>query len=135
MPEGEKRFVSVGSIKPGSFLLIDGEACQVKSFEKSKPGKHGAAKARIVAFNIFTGSKKGLLKPTGSEAEVPIIARSSAQVVAVMGDIVQIMDLQSYETFDLKKPPEIEGLASGVEVEYIRWGDSVKIARKKGTSE
>ena len=31
-----------------------------------------------------------------------------------------------------KKPKDITGLASGVEVEYIKWGDQVRIARKKG---
>ncbi len=133
MAEGEKKFASVGSLKPGSFVLIEGEVCQVKSTEKSKPGKHGSAKARIVAFNIFTGAKKGLLKPTSAEAEVPIITRSAAQVVAIMGDIVQIMDLQSYETFDVKKPEGISGLQSGTEVEYLRWGDQIKILRKKGS--
>ncbi len=133
MAAGEKKFASVGSLKPGAYVLIDESVCQVKSAEKSKPGKHGSAKARIVAFDVFTGAKKGLLKPTSAEAEVPIIVRGAAQVVAVMGDVVQIMDLQSYETYDVKKPAEISGLASGVEVEYIRWGDSVKIVRKKGS--
>ncbi len=132
MAVGEKKFTNVGSLKPGSFVLIDGFACQVKSVEKSKPGKHGSAKARIVAFDVFSSQKRGLLKPTSADAEVPIMAKGSAQVVAVMGETMQIMDLQSYETFDVKKP-DIQGLASGVEVEYIRWGDQVKVLRKKGS--
>lgn len=133
MAEGEKKFAGVGSFKPGSYILIDGFACQVKNVDKSKPGKHGSAKARIVAFDLFTGQKRGLLKPTGAEAEVPIIVKGNAQVVAVMGDTVQIMDLTSYETFDVRKPAEVQGLASGIEVEYMRWGDNVKIVRKKGS--
>jgi len=132
MAEGEKKFANAGSLKPGSFVLIDGFACQVKSFDKSKPGKHGSAKARIVAFDVFTSNKRGLLKPTSAEVEVPIMVKGSAQVVAIMGDTIQVMDLQSYETFDVKKP-NIQGLASGVEVEYIRWGDQVKVLRKKGS--
>ena len=133
MVDGEKKFSSVGSLKPGSYVLIDGFVCQVRSFEKSKPGKHGSSKARIVAFDVFSGSKKGLLKPTSADAEVPIVLKGSAQVVALMGDTVQIMDLQNYETFDVKKPEGISGLASGTEVEYMRWGDSVKIIRTKGS--
>jgi len=131
--EGEKKFTNIGSLKPGSYVLIDGFACQVKATDKSKPGKHGSAKARIVAFDVFSGQKRGLLKPTSADAEVPIMVKGSAQVVAVMGDTVQIMDLASYETFDVKKPAEIAGLASGVEVEYVKWGDNVKIVRKKGS--
>lgn len=133
MVEGEKKFTKVGALKPGSFVLIDGFACQVKAKDKSKPGKHGSAKARIVAFDVFSGQKRGLMKPTSADVDVPIMTKSAAQVVAVMGDRVQIMDLESYETFDVKKPPEIAGLASGIEVEYIKWGDNVKVLRKKGS--
>jgi len=42
-------------------------------------------------------------------------------VISITPDTVQIMDLTSYETFEVKKPPEEEilsKLASGVEVEY-----------------
>ena len=133
MAEGEKKFTNVGSLKPGSYVLIDGFACQVRTTDKSKPGKHGSAKARVVAFDVFSNQKRGLLKPTSADVEVPIMSKGSAQVVAVMGDTLQIMDLASYETFDVKKPAQISGLESGVEVEYIRWGDQVKVLRRKGS--
>ena len=115
-------------------VLIDGEPCQIRGIEKSKPGKHGSTKARVSAFNIFTGQKKGLLKPTSAEAEVPIILKGSAQVVAVMGDSVQLMDLESYEMMDAKKPKDIAGIegGKGIEAEYMRYGENVKIVRKKG---
>jgi len=132
MVEGEKKFTNAGSLKQGSYVLIDGFPCQVRSVDKSKPGKHGAAKVRVVAFDVFSGQKRGLLKSTSMDVDVPIMLKASGQVVAVMGDTVQIMDLSSYETFDVKKPGDIQGLASGVEVEYVRWGDNVKIVRKKG---
>ncbi len=130
MAEGDKKFGQAGHLKPGNFVLIDGEACQVRSSEKSKPGKHGATKVRVVATGVFRSTKKTLLKSTDADVEIPIIQRKNAQVVAVMGDTVQIMDLETYETADLPKP-DISGLQSGVELEYIRWGDNLKIVRKK----
>ncbi len=132
MADGEKRFQNMGTLKPGSYVLIEGEPCQVKGFEKSKPGKHGAAKARISAFGIFSDQKRNLMKGTDYEAEVPIIEKSSAQVVAVMGNMVQIMDTADYKTYDLDKPKDIMGLSGGAEIEYIKWGDRVRIVRKKG---
>ena len=131
MVEGEKKFTNVGSLKEGSFVLIDGCVCQIRATEKSKPGKHGTAKARVTAFDIFSGQKKSLLKPTGDDVEVPIIIKGTGQVVAVMGETIQLMDIQSFETLNSKKPEDVSGLASGVEVEYVRWGDQVKITRKK----
>jgi len=130
----EKKFDQAGSLKPGMLVLIDGEVCQVKSVEKSKPGKHGAAKARITAFNIFTGQKRGLLKGTDGEVEIPIVPKADAQVVAVMGEVIQIMDMQTYETFDAPKPApeaEIPTLKSGDQVEYQKYGSAIKIVRKR----
>ena len=131
MADMEKKFGSAGHLKPGSFVLIDDDVCQVKSLEKSKPGKHGASKARVTAISIFTDQKKTILKPADADVEIPIIKRSTAQVVAVMGGNLQIMDTSSYETFDVAKPKEFSGLQSGDEVEYIQFGDNIRIVRKK----
>ncbi|GIU70960.1 MAG: hypothetical protein KatS3mg003_0439 [Candidatus Nitrosocaldaceae archaeon] len=30
---------SLGSLKEGSYIVIDGEPCRIVSYEKSKPGK------------------------------------------------------------------------------------------------
>jgi len=130
MADGEKKFSNAGALKPGSFVLIEGTVCQVKSKEKSKPGKHGSAKARITAFDIFSGQKRNLLKPVDADVQVPIIKRSQAQVTAITGDQLQIMDLESYEMFTCPKPKEFQATQGG-NVEYIRWGDLVKAVRKR----
>jgi translation initiation factor 5A len=130
MPD-EKKFVQAGTLKPGKYVLIDDEVCQVKSTEKSTPGKHGAAKVRIVAFNIFTGQKRGLLKGTDNEVYIPIVLKKNGQVVAVTGKEVSLMDMETYETVTTTKPDDVAKLQSGDEVEYQQYGDSVKINRKK----
>jgi translation initiation factor 5A len=130
MAEGEKKFSKVGSLKAGSYCIIEGSVCQVKGMEKSKPGKHGSAKARITAFDVFTGQKRNLLKPTDADVEVPIIKRSQAQVVAIMGDSLQLMDLESYEMFNASKPKDFS-VEQGGNVEYIKWGSLVKAIRKR----
>jgi len=130
----EKKFEGAGSLKPGHLVLIDGEVCQVRSVEKSKPGKHGAAKVRVTAFNIFSGQKRGLLKGTDSEVEVPIVPKADGQVVSVVGEIVQIMDTTTFETLDAPKPnaeSEIPDLKSGDAIEYQKYGNAVKIVRKR----
>ncbi len=130
MVADEKKFMQAGLLKPGKYVLIDGEVCQVKTIEKSKPGKHGAAKVRVVAFNIFTHQKRGLLKGTDVEIEVPIVIKKNGQVVAVTGNVVNIMDMETYETYDAPREEGID-VKSGDEVEYQMYGDSIKINRKK----
>ncbi len=131
MTDTEKKFANAGSLKEGGYVLIDGFPCQVKSVEKSKPGKHGAAKVRVTAMGIFDNQKRNLLKPVDADIEVPIIEKRSGQVVAVMGDSIQVMNTEDYSTFNTQKPKEIQGLASGIEVEYHQFGDNIKIVRKK----
>lgn len=122
-------------MKIGHYIVIDGEPCKIVEFEKSKPGKHGAAKARIVAISVTTGSKKSVLSPVDARIEVPMIEKKTGQVLAFMGNNVQIMDMESYETFEVPMPAEEDiksKLAPGVEVEYWQMLGQNKIMRTKG---
>ena len=74
------------------------------------------------------------MKPTDASVDVPIVLKGNAQVVAIMGAQIQIMDLETYQTWDAEKPKDIAGLTGGDEVEYIRWGDNLKVVRKKGSN-
>jgi len=127
--------VELGSIKVGSFVMVDNEPCRIVDYSKSKPGKHGSAKARIVAIGVFDGVKRSFVKPVDSQVEVPLIEKRSGQVLAIMPAAVQLMDLETYEVFE-SPHPEDEALkvrlANGVEVEYWRILGRTKIMRTKG---
>ncbi|MHA1216500.1 MAG: translation initiation factor IF-5A, partial [Candidatus Thorarchaeota archaeon] len=68
------------TLKPGSYFIIDGEPCRVVSIEKSKPGKHGAAKANIVAIGFFDGRKRNAIMPADRMVDVPVIDKKSATI-------------------------------------------------------
>ena len=116
----EKLFSSAKELKEGKYILIDDIPCRVVSIEKSKPGKHGAAKMRVTAIGVFDGQKKQWLGPSDQDVEVPIIERSNAQIVSVSGTTVQLMDVQTYETFEVSMPAEMQKDAeAGKEVELL----------------
>jgi translation initiation factor 5A len=128
--------VDLGSVKEGSYILIDGEPCRIVEYDKSKPGKHGAAKARVVGIGIFDSVKRSLVSPVSSNVEVPLIEKKSGQVVSSSGGGVQIMDLESFETFDVPIPADEElrsKFISGAEVEYWRVLGRTKIMRVKAS--
>jgi len=127
--------VDVGSLKTGQYIVVDGEPARIVEYEKSKPGKHGSAKARIVAIGVFTDQKRSIISPVDGKLEVPLIDKRSGQVISMMGDIVQIMDLETYQTFETPMPTEEDlkaKLASGLEVEYWSMLGRNKIVRTKG---
>ncbi len=116
--DGEVNLAQVKDLKEGKYVVIDGEPCKIVSIQKSKPGKHGAAKARVEGISLFTGSKKTLLKSVDATCEIPVILRKTAQVVANLGgNRLQLMDLETYETYELEVEPQYAELESGQEVE------------------
>jgi len=115
----EVKPVSVGEIKAGKYIVVDGMACVVKSVQKSKPGKHGHAKCRIEAVGLINGEKKIFVKPVHDTVDSPLIEKENAQVLSIKGDIANVMDLKTYETFDLNIPEELkEEIREGSQIMY-----------------
>jgi translation initiation factor 5A len=103
------------SLKPGAYFLIEGEPCRVISIEKSKPGKHGAAKANIVAVGFFDNRKRNVIMPADRMVDVPLIDKTSATVIADLGESYSVMDSETYETYEVPKPAD-EEIASKIEL-------------------
>lgn len=128
MPD-EINYASMREVKQGRYILIDGVPCRVVEVETSAPGKHGAAKMRITGVGVFDNQKRTLLKPSSADIEVPIIVKKRAQVVSLTGASVQLMDLESYETYEIALPEEYKSLKTGDEIEVIEYGENKAISK------
>jgi translation initiation factor 5A len=117
----------VRTLKEGRYMNIEEEPCKIMSISTSKPGKHGEAKARIEAIGLFDGNKRSVVYPVKHKVQVPMIDKRQAQVVSIMGAEVQLMDLETYEMFQLPVPEEYkDSLKAGEDIMYI-----VAMGRKK----
>lgn len=126
-------YASMKDIKVGRFILIDGVPCRVVNLEVSAPGKHGSAKVRVTAIGLFDNTKKTLLAPSHADVEVPIIGKKKAQVVSLTDTSVQLMDLETYDTYEVPIPEDLKGsLKAGIEVELIESMGKRAIARVLG---
>jgi translation initiation factor 5A len=126
--------MDLGSLKVGSYIMIDGEPCRIVSYDHSKPGKHGSAKARVAAMGVFDGSRHSLVSPVSANVEVPLIDKRNGQVISISDRMLQIMDLETFEVFETSSiEDEIrDKIRQGGEVEYWKVMERVKIARVKG---
>ncbi|MBT4604521.1 translation initiation factor IF-5A [archaeon] len=104
----ETKLVTVGHLKKGDTCLIDGVACKVTDISVSRPGKHGHAKVNLTAVGLLDSKKRNTMMPGHDKIEAPIIEKKTAQVLAINGNIANIMDETSFETFDLEIPEELK---------------------------
>jgi translation initiation factor 5A len=70
--------------------------------------------------------------PVNAKVDLPITEKKSAQIIAFIGNQVQLMDMDDYSTFELPKPDasEVEGtLVEGANVEVLDVMGRKKITR------
>jgi len=115
----------VRELDEGSYVNIDDTPCKINSYSTAKPGKHGSAKARIEAEGVFDGQKRSLSQPVDQKVWVPIIERKQGQVVDVRGDEIQVMDLDTYDTFVMRAGEE--DLSADDEIEFLEHEGKRKI--------
>lgn len=131
----EIAIVPMKELKLGRYVIIDDTPCKVMEINVSSPGKHGAAKMRLVAIGIFDGQKKSLLKPSDSDVHIPIITKSKSQVVSISNNTAQLMDLITYSVYDIQIPAELlNKIKVGNDVEIIETMNKKIISRITGES-
>jgi translation initiation factor 5A len=115
----ESKLVSVGTLKKGDTIIIDGAACKITETSTSRPGKHGHAKVNMMAVGMLDGKKRNLVMPGHDRVEAPVVEKKNAQVLSIAGNKASVMDTESYETFDLEIPEELQtDVHEGSEVLY-----------------
>ena len=129
----------LGSLKIGSYILLPvsdqptGDPCKIVEYDTSKPGKHGAAKARIVGVGVFDGQKRPHVGPVSMQIHVPLINKKTGQIISITGSDIQVMDSETFETIDIELiDEEVEGkLEQGQDIEYSDVMGRTKIMRIK----
>jgi len=130
---GETKQASVGGLQRGSYIVIDGAACRVTSTQTSRPGKHGHAKVRLEAVGIIDGKKRVIVMPGHDHVAVPIVEKKTAQVLSIQGNVANVMDSVTYETFDLKIPEDLKDqVIEGVSILYWEILDQKVMKQVKG---
>jgi len=115
-----KQMPMADAVKVGRYIIVDGMACVVKSIQISKTGKHGHSKARVEAQGLIDeGVKKIFIRPMSDNIDVPVVEKENAQVLSVKDNKANVMDMTTFETFDLDIPEEFKDqLKEGVQITY-----------------
>ena len=122
--------VEIRTLKVGRYVAIDEDAYKILSISKSKPGKHGSAKARLELEDIFTGQKRSHVGTVTDNIQVPVIEKGSAVITFVQGNEVNAMDNKTYETLILPLDPEMN-LEAGGEIQWMEAMGRYRITRDR----
>jgi translation initiation factor 5A len=123
-----KEQTEIGKLKEGKYILVEDEPCKILSISVSKPGKHGAAKARLDVMGIFDGVKRSIVSPVSAKTYAPIVERRNAQIISIAGDNAQLMDLADFSNFEIAIPEDVKNkIEVGKEITYIFSMDKRKI--------
>lgn len=102
------RLKEAKGLNEGGYVLIDDVPCRIRDIQRSAPGKHGHVKIRIKAEGVLDGKNRVMVKPGDEDVKVPIIEKKTAQVLSVQGGEAQLMDSESYDTFNCKIPEDLK---------------------------
>ena len=120
--------VEIRTLKVGRYVALDESAYKILSISKSKPGKHGSAKARLELEELFTKQKRSHVGTVTDNIQVPILEKGSAIITHVQGNEVHAMDNKTYSGLIL---PMEEGLTlePGGEIQWVEAMGRYKITR------
>ena len=118
----------VRELQEGSYVMMEDSPCKINAYSTAKPGKHGSAKARIEGKGVFDNKKRSLSQPVDAKVWVPIIERKGGQVLSVSDGEMQVMDLDTYDTFTMRIPDGVE-VSSDDEIEFLEYEGQRKIVR------
>ena len=120
--------VEIRTLKVGRFCVVDDEAYKILSISKSKPGKHGSAKARLELISLFSSKKISHVGTVTDSINVPMIEKGKAMVTHIDGEEVHAMNMKDHSMMIL---PLEDGMniEAGKEIMWMEALDRFKIIR------
>lgn len=120
--------MEIRTLKVGRYVALEESAYKILSMSKSKPGKHGSAKARLELEDIFTGQKRSHVGTVTDSIHVPVIEKGSAIITHIQGSEVHAMDNKTYESLILPENTEFN-LEPGGEIQWMEAMGRFRITR------
>ena len=120
--------VEIRTLKVGRYVAIEDSAYKILSISKSKPGKHGSAKARLELENLFTKQKRSHVGTVTDTIQVPILEKGSAIITHLEGEEVHAMDTKTYASLILPIDTSMN-LEPGGEIQWVEAMGRYKITR------
>jgi translation initiation factor 5A len=120
--------VEIRTLKVGRYVAIEDSAYKILSISKSKPGKHGSAKARLELEDLFNRQKRSHVGTVTDTITVPVLEKGSAIITHLQGEEVHAMDSKTFASLILPIDTSMK-LEPGGEIQWVEAMGRYKITR------
>jgi len=120
LDEAEVTYASANELRKGSYVLLrDQFPCKIVEMAKSKPGKHGSAKIKVVGLDIFSGKKYDHIFQSAQQICMPVVKKTDYHLLYLLGDnFIKIQAADGTSREDLKLLEDDE-MTSQIEEAYF----------------
>lgn len=123
---------NASELKAGMYFLMNGEPAYVKRREIIAVGTHCHSKIKIYYSDINGKGEKNANFGHTDRVDILDIIKKTGQLLSKSRNNAQVMDMQTYETFDAAADAELlESLNENDEVIFIDYKGGCKILDKK----
>lgn len=117
------------NVVKGTYILYNKSPHLVTRKEVVVYGTHSHSKTKIYLKPLEGGGEKSLVMAHHDHVDALDIQRKSAQVISRSGDLLQIMDNVSFETFDAELADGVEDeIMEGDEVTFVNFGKATVLS-------
>eukprot|EP01119_Soliformovum_irregulare_P008755 TRINITY_DN21864_c0_g1_i2.p1 TRINITY_DN21864_c0_g1~~TRINITY_DN21864_c0_g1_i2.p1 ORF type:complete len:160 (-),score=37.42 TRINITY_DN21864_c0_g1_i2:47-526(-) len=121
-------YMSANDIRKGSYVMLrdDSHPCKVSDYTRSKNGKHGGAKIRVVGYDVFTNKRYDDLFVSTSDVVVPVVTKSDLKLLSIDDNYCRLQLPDGTIREDIQLPNDAE-LATKIEELFNEGDDALDI--------
>lgn len=126
MSEGLTYPQKASACRKGSYLMINNHPCKIIDMSISKTGKHGHAKCKFTAKDIFDNTQHEFVQTSTHNVDIPNVKRTEYQLSNIEDeDYIEIMDDNANIRSDLQLPKDNLELSNNIRQMFEKGEDCI----------
>ncbi len=118
--------IDLKKLKKGKYIIHENEACVIKDVKTLTSKNNPVIKLELEG--LFSGKHYNSHILTGQNIQEANLTRKCGTIISKKNNKIEIMDIQTFETFDVNIDPELlEKAQEGDNVTYVHSDTSTKI--------
>lgn len=122
--------MEIKQLKKGSYIMHKGEPALIKTMGLVVTGTHSHGKMKLEVQGLFSRTNDSFTLPLHERVEEVEIIRKLGQLLSMNSNQGQVMDMQSYETFDSEIGEGVDA-GEGDEVTFIEHQGRALVIEKR----